>query len=33
MEKAIINPKEAQKGITLIALVISTKCLQHIQRG
>ena len=21
------------KGITLIALVISTKCLQHIQRG
>ena len=23
MEKAIINPKEAQKGITLIALVIT----------
>ena len=24
MEKAIINQKEAQKGITLIALVITT---------
>ena len=24
MEKAIINPKEAQKRITLIALVITT---------
>ncbi len=28
MEKAIINQKEAQNGITLIAFVISRKCVR-----
>ena len=29
MEKVIINPKEAQKGITLIAFAISRKCVRY----
>ena len=29
MEKAIINQKEAQKGITLIAFAISRKCVRY----
>ena len=29
MEKAIINLKEAQKGITLIAFAISRKCVRY----
>ena len=29
MEKAIINQKETQKGITLIALAISRKCVRY----
>ena len=29
MEKAIINQKETQKGITLIAFAISRKCVRY----
>ena len=29
MKKVIINQKEAQKGITLIALAISRKCVRY----
>ena len=29
MEKAIINQKEAQNGITLIAFAISRKCVRY----
>ena len=29
MKKVIINKKEAQKGITLIAFAISRKCVRY----